>query len=376
MPITNILYTSHVSEMQLGGQFSLYNLVKKLDRTIYRPILLCPSEGSLSHNFQKIGCDITYHSFPHIRFLNTWTIFKSFTKTFVLLKKLRVHIIHSDHPTDTFYLAFCSKLLRIPLIWHARVSFKSRLDSINTKLATKVIGVSNAVSFRFQTGKRISSKYVTIYNGVDTEKFKPDKNENLRNELMIDSDDRVITTIGQIKAEKGIFDFVAAVKLIQDRNPNCKFLVAGDGDENEVARLKSKIIEQSLQKYVHYLGFRDDIARILNATDVFVLASFRHVEGLPRVVIEAMSCEKPVVGTDVHGINEAIENGVTGLLVPPREPQKLARAIMIMLENENESRKMGIAGRKRVKKLFSIKKNVSKISKIYRNHNFLNRRAR
>lgn len=360
-----ILYTSHTPNMNMGGQISLYNLVKRLDRKKYHPTLICPSPGPLSRAFTEIKCNVVYQSFPRFKLSNSASICKSFMKIFLFLKTQKFHIIHSDHPTDTFYLASCAKLLQIPLIWHGRVTFKSRLDFFNLKLATKVIGVSKAVSFRFQTRKGIPDKYVTIYNGVDHNEFRPRKTLGVCKEFGFESGENIITTIGQIKPDKGIYDFLSSAKLISEKTAKCRFLIVGEGDASVFAHLMGKISEYGLQKSVQCLGFRKDIPKILNQTDVFVLASFPYVEGLPRVVIEAMACARPVVGTDVHGINEVVEDGVTGFLVPSKNPQKLAQAIFSLLNDTRKAKIFGDAARASVINSFSIESNVSKIQNVY-----------
>ena len=285
--------------------------------------------------------------------------------TLILLRNKNIHLVHSDHPTDTFYLAICSRILNIPLIWHARVMFSSRLDHLNLLLATRVIGVSKAVSARFLVSHKIPPKYVTIYNGVDCDKFKPQKGSYLREELGLGQNIKVIATIGQITPEKGIEDFVESAKRVFAEDNTCRFLIAGTGHDLFLKRIKKKIEDYGLRDHMHLLGFRTDIVNILNGIDLFVLSSRPYVEGLPRVVIEAMSCGKPVVGTNVHGINEEVEDGVTGLLVPPEDPGSLAKAILTLIEDGKKSKKMGAAGRERVKNSFSIESNVTEVQKIY-----------
>ena len=363
MPTINVLYTSHTSEMNMGGQFSLYNLLKRLDRDKYQPILVCPSRGSVSQYFRQIGCPTMFLKFPHLTAANLFKIPFYLVSTLRLLRKNHIQIVHSDHPTHTFYMGICAKLLRIPLIWHARVSFRSQLDPVNLLLAKRVVCVSRAVADRFLIRDRISPKVVIIYNGVDYHQFKPGRDNGIRKELDLSPSEKVITTIGQMKPEKGMHDFIKSAKLISKRNARCRFLMAGTANNNSLRAIKNRIVSSRLQDYVHYLGFRNDVKSIFNATDIFVLASY--IEGLPRVILEAMSCGKPVVGTDVEGVREAVEHGVTGILVPPRDPENLAKAILNLIEDDRKAKSMGAAGRERVKRLFSIESNVSKVEQVY-----------
>ncbi|MDH4258411.1 MAG: glycosyltransferase, partial [Candidatus Aminicenantes bacterium] len=112
-------------------------------------------------------------------------------------------------------------------------------------------------------------------------------------------------------------------------------------------------------------GYREDIPQIMSCLDIAVLPSTSHLEGLSRVIIEAMASGKPVIATDAGGNPEAVEDGKTGILVPPGEPDRLARAILELARDANKRKRMGEAGRKRAEQLFSIEMNVTRIEKIY-----------
>ena len=108
------------------------------------------------------------------------------------------------------------------------------------------------------------------------------------------------------------------------------------------------------------------MGKILNDSDVFVLPTWPYMEGLPRVVIEAMACGVPVVGTDVEGTNEAVVQDETGLLVPPKDVASLANAIMKLIDEPQLRTRFGENGRQRVEQVFDIAKHVSKVEKLYK----------
>ena len=363
MSTVNILYTSHTSEFGMGGQVSLFNLVKRLNRNKYRPILLCPGEGTLSQRFNEIDTYVIYHQFIRLNGGNLLRIITCLIHTFNLLRMHNIDLIHSDHPTDTFYLGICSRALRIPLIWHARVSFGSKLDWLNCRLSSKVISVSNSVRKRFLPSNKNSKKHATIYNAVDCELFKPFSVNESRRTFGLGEDKIIITTISQLIKEKGIFEFIEAAKRVYSEIGVCRFVIVGEGTDEFKKELNQMIEKKGLSEYVYCLGFREDIPAILNDSDIFVLASY--IEGFPRVVIEAMACGKPVIGTDVEGVNEAIKGNITGLLIPPRDPIKLSEAIKKLLMDRRQMESMGKAGRKRAIELFSIVHQVDNIENVY-----------
>ncbi|MBM3585026.1 MAG: glycosyltransferase family 4 protein [Alphaproteobacteria bacterium] len=187
-----------------------------------------------------------------------------------------------------------------------------------------------------------------IGNGVDPGLFAPPDaaaRARQRAELKTPDDATVIVTVGRLVAEKGYAELIDAVGLLDahlwivgERLPSDQggtvdgLLRAAASDARRGARLR-------------LLGARDDVPAILNAADVFVLAS--HREGMPRSVIEAMMAGLPVVGTDIRGTREEVVNGVTGLLVPPRDAAALAEALGTLCADAGLRAAMGAAGRHR-----------------------------
>lgn len=145
--------------------------------------------------------------------------------------------------------------------------------------------------------------------------------------------------------------------------PGLKFLIAGEGKKEYKNNLIKFANGYRMEKNIIFTGFREDIPEIMKGLDIFVLPS--HSEGLSRTILEAMASAKPVIATEVGGNPEAIEDGVTGILVPAKEPDKLAEAILKLVKDREKRERMGVAGRERAEKLFSIEENVRKIEELY-----------
>ena len=143
--------------------------------------------------------------------------------------------------------------------------------------------------------------------------------------------------------------------------PECVFLALG-GETTGVgplARYQQLAADLGIGDRVHFLGFRSDVADVLRAADLVVLPSLD--EGLPLAVLEAMACAKPVVATPVGGVPEAVIDEVTGLLVPPNEPQRLASAVLRILNDRHLAQRMGNAARARVQAQFSVPRLVTAV---------------
>ena len=138
----------------------------------------------------------------------------------------------------------------------------------------------------------------------------------------------------------------------------------GSSSEEKIELLKQKAESQGLTPRLVFTGFRGDIPEILSLFDIFVLPSLD--EGLGRSMVEAMAAGKPVVASRVGGIPEAVEDGKTGILVPPRDAHALADALSFMLDNPEKALEMGRRGRERAEKLFDEERMADSICSLYR----------
>ena len=167
----------------------------------------------------------------------------------------------------------------------------------------------------------------------------------------------VVLTLARLDAQKGLEYLVGAAALV----PDTLFLIAGDGGER--GRLEVLARENGLAERVRFLGYRDDARQLLAACHIYVLPSL--FEGLPVSVLEAMAAGKPVVATAIPGTDEAVLHGRTGLLVPPADPQALAGAIRDVLSDPTLARRLGEAGRERVRRHFSAGRMVERVMGVY-----------
>jgi glycosyltransferase involved in cell wall biosynthesis len=149
---------------------------------------------------------------------------------------------------------------------------------------------------------------------------------------------------------------------VLEAKPDTRFLIVGDAlpsDNDSVKDEVQRLVDSfRIQDKVVFAGLRLDIAEVLSAMDVFVLPSYW--EGMPGVVLEAMAMARPVVTTRVRGCREVTVDGETGILVPPRDVEALAEAIVRLVSDKELARRMGLAGRKRVEERFDRDKVVRK----------------
>jgi len=168
-----------------------------------------------------------------------------------------------------------------------------------------------------------------------------------------ETDAPVVVMAGRLLRDKGIHEFVEAAGILKSKGVRARFLLVGDPDPGNPSSVTESQLEAWRSKGdIEMPGFRPDVATIFSTSHVVVLPSYR--EGLPKVLIEAASCGRAVVTTDVPGCRDAIEPGQSGILVPPRDARALADAIGHLIAHPDVRRQMGRAGRKLAERQFSI----------------------
>ena len=176
----------------------------------------------------------------------------------------------------------------------------------------------------------------------------------------------VIMMAARLLVTKGVREFVNASQYLFASGVRAEFWLVGDVDGADPASIQSEELESwKALSNLRLLGARSDIPELMAQTNLVVLPSF-YGEGLPKVLIEAAACGRPVITTDLPGCRDAIEEGVTGILVPPRDYLALAVAIRTLLEDQELCQAMGSAGRKRSESLFDVNAVVKAHLKIYR----------
>lgn len=174
----------------------------------------------------------------------------------------------------------------------------------------------------------------------------------------------VVVMAARLLADKGVHEFVKAARLLKQQGLSARFCLVGAGDPaNPTSLSEAELSEWANEGVVELWGHRADMPQVLMAASVVVLPSYR--EGLPKVLLEAAACGRPVVTTDVPGCRDAIECGVTGLLVPVRDVAKLAEAIRELIVDRERCMAMGNAGRLLAERAFDVIQVVAKHMTIY-----------
>ncbi len=254
------------------------------------------------------------------------------------------HLIHYHSPFKRIFLLLVEKFLNFLTDAIICVSYSDKESITGLRLAN-------------------DGKIRVIWNGVDIERFQKAKvdRDAKKKELNLPSDAIVLTMIGRLHPPKDHRTLLTAFQKAISKFQNAYLLIIGEGPLR--AKIERYAQSLGLGEKVKFTGFRRDISEIMAMTDIFILSTLW--EGLPFVLLEAMASSKPVIATDVNGNREIIVNEDTGLLVPPKDPEALAQAIIKLAGNPQRAKEMGEKGFLRVKEHFNLEAMVKKTTDLY-----------
>lgn len=364
-----ILFIANKADVFSGGQISLLELLPRLDRSRFSPLVLCPGEGELAEKARKM--DLTAHvvNMPTARTINIKRLFQTVKEIRSIIKKYDINVVHTNGSRAQFYASLSVKHTQASLLWHVRESIRDLplYDWYLAKSADRIVCVSESVKKeRFHRYRRLQSKVDVIYNGVDTYKFSRDDSlrKVVREELGLKDDSVLLGIIGLLVPLKGHPFLFEALKPVVEENSDLRLLVLGKSiDEQYTSRIKDMVRKMGIWKNVIFEGPRGDIKAVLSALDIFILPSQR--EGFSRVLLEAMACSLPIIATDVSGNSEAVVHGESGLLVPYENVGRLTESIAHFIKKPDRAKQMGENARRRAEELFSIDRHASQIQDLY-----------
>lgn len=274
------------------------------------------------------------------------------------IREQKIDVIHSHKYKTTFYalLARRGTGCRVVTTYHnwlgdtLPLRLYAALDKRLARFCDAAVGVSEPVTQELRRYVPTARAHY-IGNGVDTDVFRrslplPDA----KRALGLPENSQVLGFVGRLSAQKGISYLLRALATTEPADrADTHIVIVGDGEQR--APLTEEARALGLAERTHFLGTRHDTPGIYSAFDVFVLPS--EVEAFPMVVLEAMSCEAPVVATDVGDVARIVDNGTTGHVVPVRDVNALREAFCKLLNDPATAQRMGRAGRERVAQHFS-----------------------
>jgi glycosyltransferase involved in cell wall biosynthesis len=365
--LTTVLYIEHLAGIG-GGQVYLIELLKKLDRSRFNPVVTLVAPGEMYDRVVAAGATAELLDIRSIRRRHPGVGLGAVTRLMRLIRRHGVGVIHVNSQKALIFALPAGLLTGTPVVWHCHVDsdFGRFYDLVGSALARVIVTNSNYVSRRFDGIPWARRKIRLVYNGIDVERIRPSDGSKVRKELGIEEAAFVVGTVGRVQEEKGTRYLIEAAPRIAEAIPDALFVVVGgtfdtaDPYRQDLYRVASDL---GVAGRTLFTGFRADVADCLAAMDVVVVPSLREAFGL--VVAEALAMERPVVATRVGGIPEMIDDGRTGVLVSPRDSTAIADAVVALRRNWQAALEMGKAGRVVVASRFNLSAHVREIQNIY-----------
>lgn len=348
----------------------------------FLPTVVLPEEGPLKERIVELKVEVivdpwlsvidrsVFRSMRLVRFFFGFPI--SVFRLWRLIRSRRIELVHTNTgvmPSPALAAWFAG----VPHLWHVRDSFLEfralwKLYRLYiTRLSEKVLAVSNPIAAQFGRASNVA----VVHNGVPLEEFPeidPKEGDVIRDRYRI-GDLPVVGCVGRIKlVRKGQETLIKAALLVKEQGVQAKYLIVGSpfpGNEDHLAKLRGLVRELKLDEEVVFAGELTDVRPAYAAMDVFVLPSAQP-EPFGGVVLEAMAMKLPVIATAIGGSLDQVEDGLTGFLVSPGDPEVLAEKLTVLLRDSDLRKRMGCAGRDRLEGNFSIEQMLSRFESIYR----------
>jgi glycosyltransferase involved in cell wall biosynthesis len=268
-------------------------------------------------------------------------------------------VIHTHLSSGAWLGSLCGRMLNTPVLAH--------VHALNTKTcfvyADMLAACSRGVREHITAQGIPQDRTRVVYNGIDLaalERLRP--LAEVRRDMAISDGRPVVGVAAHLTPKKGQKYLVQAVALLGDRRPDLLCYLLGEGEK--LSELSQLAADLGIADRIRFMGYRPDAVDLMQAMDIVILPSVSK-EGLGLCLVEASALGKAVIGSDAPGINEVIDSGRTGLLVPPGRADALAEAIDSLLADAALRERMGQAGRKRVADIFTLDKMVAQTEALY-----------
>jgi glycosyltransferase involved in cell wall biosynthesis len=348
-----------------GAERCVYELARRLDRTRFDVQVAALRGGVVERWLAEAGVPVTV-----LNIVGRWDLPKM-ARLVSFLRRERIDFLH----THLFHADLVGRpaayLAGVPHLVHTVHTAEGRFRPWQFAFARlaagwcdRIVCVSrSARDFHAHRSGLPLSRYTVIPNGVDAAAFAREETvrQRLRQSWGVQEGDVLAAYVGRLDCEKGLDTLLAALDRLAAQQRPLRLVVAGDGPQRGM--LENFIACAEGGRQVRYLGFVSDVRGVLSAADMLVMPS--RWEGFGLAAAEAMAASLPVVATDVPGLRDVVQRGVTGLLVPRDDPAALASAIRQLSDDAETRRQMGQAGRERVDRLYPIEATIRAHEDLY-----------
>jgi len=349
-----------------GSGGTLFDILEKLDRQKFKPyVCIKKAGGKYETKLKELGITILIAPFttsprPYYKF-----IFKAW-KISLFFKQYNFDIWHSFNYLDDYTEPIIARLAGVKNWIYTKTNMNWYQNSwyLRSLLATRIITINHDMEKLFFNTPKRKRKSVYIPVGIDTEKFSPatPSQFNLREKYKIPQNHQIILSVGHIVPIKGHLHLIKAIAL----HENTSLFIAGRQTPSPyLLEIKKLINNLKLQSRVFLLGEIGNIHELLPEIDLFVMPSITKGEGLGIALLEAMSCKKACIASNVPGCRDIIKNKINGILVQPENPKALSKAIIQLSLDIPLQKQLGLEAKKTIESNFSIVEEVANHVTLY-----------
>lgn len=365
----------HTLPVITGSGINTLLTMTGLDKDRFDVEFACAPGGPLADEAVMQG--IKFHPIRHfVQRVSPYNDIAALGELVSLMRKNKYDIVHSHNSKAGFIGRLAAKITRVPVIVHTIHGFAFHdqekpprralfilLEKFAAPMADKLIVISNPLrEWGLSLGIGKPEQYITIYSGIELDKFRTNIDViKKKAEFGIGPGDKVVGVVSKLWEGKGHKCILQAAGEVVKKVHNVKFLFVGEGYLKD--ELENLADELGLKDKVIFTGFRTDIPEITACFDIALLVSL--FEGLGRVLLEAMAMGKAVIASRVGGIIDVVDDGKTGILIPPGDKEALAQAMVRLLSDSDLAARMGKAGKEKIDARFSAKTMVKEIEKVY-----------
>ncbi len=353
-----------------GQEISLLERMKALRDNGIDNELLLPEPGDFSTMVEREGFKTYFCPLNRWSKTNPFPYIKTILGISKIVKDNKFSLIHASSVYPNQYCLPAARLNRIPCMFNVNAMVYNNYD-LKSSLAHKadfIISVSKgAEKLILELCPVPARKVMAIYDNIDVDlsQVSAEQRSMIRAKYGISDTDFLIGQVGEIIPRKGFEYFVEMAIDIKSRYPATKFMIIGKGHGDDYEhQLKSRIHTAGLVKDIIFTGFQSDVLNYINALDMLTLSALS--EGLGRVLVEGQKLSKPVIGSDIGGINEAIEHEKTGLLAQAENSRELAHQVSRMLDDTKLRDQCVANALKEAAIKFDQQANVHKLIDIYK----------
>ncbi len=358
-----------------GGEEHVRTILKYLRKLGLNVCAAVPENSKLFFVLKKEGIDV------HPYFIKGKFDIKALFSLRNIIRTYKITMIHTHNRQEDLMGGLVSMLTGVPAVTtiHDRINMNQQGEKVTNfqsavyhfilrNCFSQLITVSKATYDDIIKYAKVNETKIThVVNGIDLDRITATKNtDQMKRELNIEPDKKIVGFVARIRGKsfgkKGIIHLIDASEIITKKFPQTIFVVSGE-DTESADILKIICAEKKVLRNFRFIGYREDIIDVINCFDLLVCPSL--FEGLPRVVMESMALGKPVVGSNVDGIPEVIQDGVTGYLVAPKDHLLLAEKILMLLENDNLRTEFGKKGKERIYNCFNASVSAKDTAEIY-----------